>query len=61
MYQMLGNRRVVIARELTKKFETIIYDDLEHVTQSPENIVLKGEFVIVLEGLTRNLKAGSVA
>lgn len=44
----LGNRRIVIARELTKRFETIIRGSLEDVlTEKPE---LKGECVLIIEG-----------
>mgnify|MGYP006292715617 FL=1 len=58
--EILGNRRVVVARELTKKFETVVYGDLDQMLRVPDRLVLKGEFVIVLEGLTRERSDKSV-
>ena len=52
----LGERKVVIARELTKKFEQIIRGDLSGVLERIELQPLKGEIVIVLEGYTRAIK-----
>ncbi len=43
-------RKIVIARELTKYFEEIIRTDLAHVDEALENVVKKGEVVVVLEG-----------
>lgn len=57
LHEILGNRRVVVARELTKKFESVVYGELEELLQTPDRIVEKGEFVIVVEGLTREVKA----
>jgi 16S rRNA (cytidine1402-2'-O)-methyltransferase len=48
MYDILGNRKVSIARELTKTFETIIRSDLQEVITMEMNP--KGEYVIVIEG-----------
>ncbi len=47
MHETLGNRSVVIARELTKRFEEIIRLNLEEADTLPE---LKGEIVLVVEG-----------
>lgn len=49
LLDIFGNRKVVIARELTKKFEEIIRGTTETV-QNVEGI--KGECVIVVEGKT---------
>ena len=47
MYEVFGERDLVIARELTKKFEEI----LRGTTKSLKDIVdLKGEMVIIVEG-----------
>ncbi|MGI6781351.1 MAG: 16S rRNA (cytidine(1402)-2'-O)-methyltransferase [Acholeplasmataceae bacterium] len=46
--EVLGNRRVVIARELTKKFETIIRGNVEDIIQNEPEIL--GECVLVIEG-----------
>ena len=47
---LLGNRRIVIARELTKKFEEVWRTTLDEAVARYENEPPKGEFVIVLEG-----------
>ena len=47
MYEVFGLRNLVIARELTKKFEEI----LRGTTESLKDIIdLKGEMVIIVEG-----------
>jgi len=48
MYQVLGNRKIAIARELTKAFETIIRSSLSDAIMMAMNP--KGEYVIILEG-----------
>lgn len=48
MYKVFKNRKVVIARELTKRYEEYIRSDLE--TLSKEELKLKGEIVIVVSG-----------
>jgi 16S rRNA (cytidine1402-2'-O)-methyltransferase len=48
--QHLGNRRISLARELTKKFEQIYRGTLEEINDNPNVIKLKGEFVIIIEG-----------
>ncbi len=48
LYECLGNRKIAIARELTKTFETIIRTDLKEA-QTMEHAT-KGEYVIVIEG-----------
>ncbi|WP_251358020.1 16S rRNA (cytidine(1402)-2'-O)-methyltransferase [Kangiella sp. TOML190] len=52
--EVLGNRKVVIARELTKTFETILSDTLENLNVKlvDDHNQQKGEFVILVEGLT---------
>ncbi len=42
-------RKIVVARELTKKFETIYRGTIEEVIEKIEKDKIKGEFVIVLE------------
>jgi 16S rRNA (cytidine1402-2'-O)-methyltransferase len=51
LYECLGNRRISIARELTKAFETIIRTTLEEACQMEHNP--KGEYVIIVEGNTQ--------
>ncbi len=48
--QYMGNRRISIARELTKKFEQIYRGTLEEICDNPNLLKLKGEFVLVIEG-----------
>ena len=51
MKDVLKSRRFVVARELTKKFETFYRGNLEDI--SLLDIQLKGECVILLEGYTK--------
>lgn len=48
--EYLGNRRVSVSRELTKKFEEVYRGSLDDVCENPNKIKTKGEFVIVIEG-----------
>ncbi|MBD3286005.1 16S rRNA (cytidine(1402)-2'-O)-methyltransferase [candidate division WOR-3 bacterium] len=43
-------RRVVIAREMTKRYEEIVRTDLANLSQTVEKITLKGEFVVLVSG-----------
>ncbi|MFK5950377.1 MAG: 16S rRNA (cytidine(1402)-2'-O)-methyltransferase [Methylococcales bacterium] len=47
-----GERRIVVARELTKLFETVVNDTLENVLEKVknDNNMQKGEFVVLVEG-----------
>lgn len=49
MAETLGNRRAVIARELTKKFEEFLRGDLESLRKMLESRALKGEITVVVE------------
>lgn len=48
--EILGDRRVVIARELTKIYEEFIRGSAQEVINSIENRVLKGELTILISG-----------
>lgn len=48
MLEILGNRKISISREITKKFEEIYRGNIEEVIKETENV--KGEIVIVLSG-----------
>ena len=48
MYEILGNREVVLARELTKIHEEFIRDNLENIINS--NIEPRGEYVVLVSG-----------
>jgi len=45
-----GSRKIVIAREISKIYETYCRTTIDEVLENPEMIVLKGEFVIIIEG-----------
>ena len=49
----LGNRRTVLARELTKKFEEFRRGTLEELLQSVRDRPPKGEITVVVEGTPR--------
>ena len=53
LYEHLGHRNVAIMREITKKFEECIRGDVHAVLNALKNRKIKGEIVIVVEGLTR--------
>lgn len=48
--EAFGNRRIVLARELTKKFEQIIRCTLDEAVAKYDAEPPKGEFVLILEG-----------
>jgi 16S rRNA (cytidine1402-2'-O)-methyltransferase len=50
MLEKLGNRRAVVARELTKKFEEILRGDLAAILKKLENRTVKGEITVIVEG-----------
>ncbi|AUS95143.1 16S rRNA (cytidine(1402)-2'-O)-methyltransferase [Clostridium thermosuccinogenes] len=50
LYEVLGNRRIVLARELTKRFEEKLRMTLEEAIRKYEEESPKGEFVLILEG-----------
>ena len=47
---VLGNRKITICRELTKKFETILPTTFEEALSIYENEEPRGEYVLVIEG-----------
>lgn len=54
MYNVLGNRNVVIARELTKKYEEYIRGSLEEIVENVKE--LKGEIVLIVEGCQEKIE-----
>lgn len=52
MYEILGDRKACLARELTKKFEEFIRLPLSEMVQLDPN-TLKGEMVVIVEGKTK--------
>lgn len=53
MLECWGNCKIVLCREMTKKFEEIIRTDIEKALQIYEKESPKGEFVIVVEGFEK--------
>jgi 16S rRNA (cytidine1402-2'-O)-methyltransferase len=58
MYKVFGNRKISIARELTKTYEEIISSDLKDIKnvlkiREEKNIPLKGEIVLVVAGISQ--------
>ena len=51
--EVLGNRRITLCRELTKKFETVFPTTLEGALAYYSENEPKGEYVLVLEGISR--------
>ena len=57
-----GDRRIVVARELTKLYETVVNDSLDHVLEQVKNDanMQKGEFVVLVEGAVIEKKNASI-
>lgn len=56
LYGVLGNRKITLCRELTKKFETIFPTTLEEALEYYESNDPRGEYVLVLEGKSHQQK-----
>ena len=50
LYEALGERKITLCRELTKKFETIFPTTLEKALEYYKTEEPRGEYVLVLEG-----------
>ncbi len=50
LYETLGERRITLCRELTKKFETVFPTTLELALEYYKTEEPRGEYVLVLEG-----------
>lgn len=53
LLETLGERRITLCRELTKKFETVMPTTLEGAVAYYEENEPKGEYVLVIEGKSR--------
>ena len=51
LQQYLGDRRISVSRELTKKFEETLRGNISEVHAILQQRDIKGEFVIVIEGI----------
>lgn len=56
LYEAVGDRKITLCRELTKKFETVMPTTLAKAIQYYESEEPKGEYVLVLEGKSREEK-----
>jgi 16S rRNA (cytidine1402-2'-O)-methyltransferase len=55
MLEVFGDRKLTLARELTKKHETFTYSTLKNIEEI--DIHIKGEYVIIVEGLIHEVIA----
>lgn len=55
LYEAIGQRRLTLCRELTKRFETVYPTTLQDAICYYEENEPRGEYVLVLEGMDRNL------
>lgn len=53
LYERLGERRISICRELTKRYETVLYTVFSEAVKYYETHAPKGECVIVIEGISK--------
>lgn len=56
LYQALGERRITLCRELTKKFETVMPTSLQNALDYYKEEEPRGEYVLVIEGKNREEK-----
>lgn len=50
LFQVLGDRKLTVCRELTKKFETAFATTISHALSHYQEQEPKGEFVLVIQG-----------
>lgn len=53
LHKKLGNRKIALGRELTKKYEEIWRGTIEEALVEFKERQIKGEFVMVIEGISR--------
>ena len=56
LHEVLGERRITICRELTKKFETVMPTTLERALEYYKKEEPKGEYVLVIQGKSQEEK-----
>ncbi|MGL5315509.1 MAG: 16S rRNA (cytidine(1402)-2'-O)-methyltransferase [Peptostreptococcaceae bacterium] len=52
MLKVLGNRKIALNRELTKRYQEVIREDIENAIAIFDEKEVKGEFVLIVEGFT---------
>ncbi|NEX80321.1 16S rRNA (cytidine(1402)-2'-O)-methyltransferase [Bacillus thermocopriae] len=50
MFEIFGNRRIALCRELTKKFEEFIRGNLQEAVEWANENEIRGEFCLIVEG-----------
>ncbi|MBP2028062.1 16S rRNA (cytidine1402-2'-O)-methyltransferase [Acetoanaerobium pronyense] len=53
IYKILGNRKIVLARELTKIHEEYIRMDIKDMLENIDSLNILGEMIIILEGAAK--------
>jgi len=56
IFDFMGNRNVVVARELTKKFEEIVRGKIQSIIADISKELPRGEYVIIIEGYDKTEK-----
>lgn len=56
LYEALGDRRITLCRELTKKYETVFHTTLQGALEKYATEDPRGEYVLVVEGKSREEK-----
>ncbi|MBN1474583.1 MAG: 16S rRNA (cytidine(1402)-2'-O)-methyltransferase [Syntrophaceae bacterium] len=56
LHDVLGNRQIVLAREITKKFEEIRRGDISAIVDELADRKIKGEITIIIKGQKINAK-----
>ena len=52
LYKYMGNREISVCRELTKRYETVLRTNFEDAIQYYTENAIKGECVIIIQGLS---------
>ena len=60
MLEILGDRKVVIARELTKMYEEIIRGELSQVLSEIDSKEIKGEITLIVQGGIKKKESGII-
>ncbi|MBO1004738.1 16S rRNA (cytidine(1402)-2'-O)-methyltransferase [Pseudogracilibacillus auburnensis] len=55
MIEILGNRQIVLCRELTKKFEEFLRGSLQDAVEWTESNEIRGEFCLIVEGAKEDI------
>jgi len=55
LFDYLGNRKISIVREISKIYENHYRTTLKDIIKNPEQIIAKGEFVIIVEGSQKSI------